>query len=70
MNAIARAARRIGSAAVTAVQIASLTHEPEPSQPATCECGRPVRNDRADTCWQCRFENDNHESTYADEEAS
>ena len=70
MSAFVRAARRLGSAAVTAVQIASLTDEPAPREPATCECGHPVRNENALTCWRCRFDNDDHGPDHADEEAS
>ena len=35
----------------------------------TCDCGNPIPAGRL-TCWQCRFENDDHGTDHTDEEAS
>ena len=44
MKALATLARRVGSAAVTAVQIAALY------DPNGCDCGRPIPADRKGYC--------------------
>jgi hypothetical protein len=65
MSRIVRAARRLGSAAVTAVQIAAMY------DPDGCHCGRPIPADRTAYCSNgCCLADKDHGTDYADEEAS